>query len=259
MSLDLQELFDTAGHDAPSSSVDLDRAVAGGRRLRARRRTAVGAVVMATAGAVAASVLLVSGLGTTSAAGDLRVGPAGGGGSASAVPAPSVEPSTIEVDLDPGALTAAQRARLMAVSLPDPAPGFPVRRWADPERISPTLGIGEASAWTRNWGLAVTPYRQVTGSDGQVSEVPTGPEVTLTVGYFPLPAHGKGLSGGRERLVADVDVAGGRGWVTTGSDKGSPTRHLYVAVGDLSVWIDGIDGVSTAELVALGNALRGLR
>jgi hypothetical protein len=146
----------------------------------------------------------------------------------------------------------------MAVSLPDPAPGFPVRRWSDPRRISPTL-LGGASAWTRTWGLAVTPYRQVTDAAGRVSEVPTGPEVTLIVGYFALPAQGVGPSGEREKLVREVDVAGSRGWVTTSSDKGSAVRSLYVGVGDLSVWISGIDGVTTAQLVALGDALTGLR
>lgn len=261
MSLDLQELFDSAGLDAPPTRVDLEDAVARGRRLRARRRTTVGGALVATAGAVAASVLLVSGLGSSPAAvGDLLVGPALGGGTTSAAPdpAPSSGPGTGEVLPDGEGLTPTQKSRLAAVALPDPAPGFPVRRWPDSSRIGSTEFTRGESASVRTWGLAVTPAKVTTDANGNVGGIPLGPEVTLFVGYFSLPAHGKGLSGQREKLVADVDVAGGRGWVTTGSDKGSPTRNLYVGTGEMSVWISGIDGVTTEQLAALGNALTGL-
>jgi hypothetical protein len=264
MSTDLHELFATAGHDAPVTSVDPDAAVHQGRRLRARRRTATGAALLGVGAALTASVVALSGLGAP-ATGGSAVG-AAGGGEASAAPTeepaasePSDGPSSGVMDLDPGELTAAERARLMAVSLPDPAPGFPVRRWADPQRITPeATGDGTAS-WTRVWGLAETPYRQETSADGQVTEFPTGPEITLRVGYFPMPRHGQGQGiYATETFVEDVDVAGGRGWITTTADKGTRVRSLYLDAGDLSVVIVGMGGVSTAQLVALGDSLRGL-
>jgi hypothetical protein len=264
MSTDLHELFAETGLHAPVSSVDPDAAVHRGRMLRARRRTATGAALLGVGAALTASVVVLSGLGAP-ATGGSPVGAAGGGEVSAAPteeptsPSPVDEPSSASITLDPGELSAAARARLMAVSLPDPAPGFPVRRWADPQRITPE-GSGDGTAsWTRVWGLAERPYRQETSADGQVTEVPTGPEVTLRVGYFPMPRHGQGQGFyATETFVEDVDVAGGRGWITTTSDKGTRVRSLYLDAGDLSVVIVGMGGVSTAQLVALGDSLRGL-
>jgi hypothetical protein len=263
MSTDLHELFATAGHDAPVTSVDPDAAVHLGRRLRARRRTATGAALLGVGAALTASVVVLSGLGAP-ATGGSAVGAAGGGEASAAPmeeltpPTPSEEPSSLVIEADPGQLSAAARARLMAVSLPDPAPGFPVRRWADPQRITPEL-LADGGSWTRVWGLAETPYREDTSADGQVTEVPTGPEITLRVGYFPMPRHGQGDGiYASERFVEDVDVAGGRGWITTTTDDGTRVRSLYLDTGELSVVIVGMGGVSTAQLVALGDSLRGL-
>ena len=93
--------------------------------------------------------------------------------------------------------------------------------------------------YVATFGLAKTAYADVPGSPG--SQVPTGPEVTLFVGDYP------------------PSVAGVTGYVTTGADKGTPTRDLYFSSGAFLVEIHGFGGVTTAELVALGNALTGLR
>lgn len=278
MSTDLQELFDQAARTAPTSHIDADDVIRRGRLVRVRRRTAAGGALLGVGAAVAASAVLVSGLAASGAITPVLV-PAGGGvvsqGSAlpttqpsslpdTPTPVPSGSasdaPSSVVVTLEPGELSVGDRARLDAVTLADPAPGFPVRRWNDPQRPSPEGLAGGTTSWSKVWGLAVTPYRRETTGPGQVSEIPTGPEVTLSVGYRPMPAHGEGLGiYDRERFVEDVTVAGARGWVTTTSDKGTPVRNLYVKVGELTVWIGGMGGVTTAQLVALGNSLGGLR
>ena len=110
--------------------------------------------------------------------------------------------------------------------------------------------------YVATFGLAKTAYADVPGSPG--SQVPTGPEVTLFVGDYPMPSTSGGTIAGNG-IAARPSVAGVTGYVTTGADKGTATRDLYFSSGAFLVEIHGFGGVTTAELVALGNALTGLR
>ena len=166
-------------------------------------------------------------------------------------PTPSVTPSNVVIDPS----LERKPAGIDAVALPDPAPGFPIRRWKD--GVGPTsFGDGSTSYYVATFGLAKTPYADVPGSPG--SQVPTGPEITLFVGDFPMPSASGGSIAGNP-IVASPSVAGVTGYVTTGSDKGTPTHDLYFSSGAFTVEIHGFGGVTTTELVALGNALTGLR
>jgi hypothetical protein len=75
--------------------------------------------------------------------------------------------------------------------------------------------------YVATFGLAKTAYADVPGSPG--SQVPTGPEVTLFVGDYPMPSTRGGTIAGNG-IAARPSVAGVTGYVTTGADKGTPTR-----------------------------------
>ena len=289
MSTDLQQAFDRAGRTPPPSTVDLGDAVRQGRRARVRRRAAAGGALVGVGAAVAASVVLVAGLtGPASEVTGRALVVPGAGSSASAgsasgpteapvpdatsvVTAPGLPLSSVTAsgNVPPGAgpgpsgldrspqPPAAVATRLARVTLPDPAPGFPVRRWAD-EVAGESFTPGETTpTWTKVFGLAVTPPTSATDANGDATGEPTGPEVTLRVGLFaPAAEEGGRIKG--DRVVATVPVAGTEGRVTTSLDKGTAVRTLYLHVHDLSVEIIGFDGVTTEQLVALGNALRGL-
>jgi hypothetical protein len=156
-------------------------------------------------------------------------------------------PSSVEVGLN----LETKPAGIDAVGLPDPAPGFPIRRWKDD--VAPTSGIGtvDRTYYTATFGLAKYPYATLPGSPG--SQVPTGPEVTIFVGDFPLSPAAVAASD------ANARVAGATGYLVSGMDKSTPTHDLYFSTGTWTVEIHGFDGVTTAELVALGNALTGIR
>ena len=140
-------------------------------------------------------------------------------------------------------------AALLEVSLPDPAPGFPLRRWTDDVGLE-TVGSGERPHWTALFGLGVQPDN----ADG----TPGGPQVTLRVGDFPMPANHGGTIEGHD-VVASPEVAGVQGHVTLYSEKGTAIRELYFSTGTHTVEVIGFGGVSTDQLVALGDALQGLR
>jgi hypothetical protein len=160
---------------------------------------------------------------------------------------PSATPSGIEVGLN----LEKKPVGIDAVGLPDPAPGFPIRRWTDD--VAPTSGMGSANTtyYVAAFGLAKYPYATLPGSPG--SQVPTGPEITILVGDFPLDATAVAASN------ANARVANTTGYIVSGMDKSTPTHDLYFSTGTWTVEIHGFGGVTTAELVALGNALSGIR
>jgi hypothetical protein len=243
MSIDFKELFNEEGRHAPPSTLDTDYIVRRGRRVRARRRASVGASALLGVGVVAlASVALAStvpSVGGTSAA-----GPA-----SSASSSPAAKPT--------GGPTpwGAPPADLAAVSLPDPAPDFPVRRF--PDSVQPeSSGPGNQSRWVSVFGLAASPERTSTPSPGVVVSHATGPKVTIFVGAYSKPVH---LSGLKSRsLAGSPEVAGVVGHLAEYTEKGTTFRCLYFTTGKFTVEIIGAD-VTTAQFVALGNALTGLQ
>jgi len=294
MTDDLSTLFADAYRTAPPSTLDADLVVRRGRRVRVRRQAVTGTGALLGVGVVVAgSVAFVAtathgtpgAFGTVAGTGPSGIDPAFTGVSATPgdpsvtptptpsgatpvdsppglvdssmspspwksgdpAPTPSGIPSSVEVGLN----LETRPAGIDAIGLPDPAPGFPIRRWKDD--VAPTSGIGrvDRSYYTATFGLAKYPYATLPGSPG--SQVPTGPEITIMVGDFPLSAKAVAAA------EANARVAGATGYLVSGSDKGTPTHDLYFSTGTWTVEIHGFGGVTTAELVALGNALTGIR
>ena len=295
MSTDRDDLFADAYRTAPPNTVDANVVVRRGRRVRARRQAVtgtgallgVGVVVAGSAALVGTTHHVAPGLvgvtGSSQLPSDVDPGFTGASASSGVItgtpapPAPSPSGAT-PVDSPPGLVTSSpspwkygdptptptitpsnvvidpnlerKPAGIDAVALPDPAPGFPLRRWKD--GVAPTtFGDPTTSYYVATFGLAKTPYATVPGSPG--SQVPTGPEITIMVGDFPLSAAAIAASD------ANARVAGATGYLISGTDKGTPTHALYFSSGAFTVEIHGFGGVTTAELVALGNALSGLR
>ena len=228
MSIDLQQLFDGAGLDGPAQRLDCDYIVRRGRRARARRRVVAGGTAVMGAGAlVLVGTVIVGNIDqvpvppTTTA----------GGPSATLSPRPS--------------LTSVQEA-LSAVTLPDPAPGFPYRHGPDGAPHLSTVYGSLGPYWVRFFRVGTKP-------DSGVSGTQTGTEAVVLVGAFPLPrTYGAG-----QTVSGHPEVAGVVGTATTGQEKGSPFVELFFKSGRFSVDILGF-GATTEQLVALGNALNGL-
>jgi hypothetical protein len=241
MTIDLQDLYNEAGRDAPAHNLDGELEMRRGRRVRARRRVAVGATTLVGVGVVAAGSVALAGNAPGSDPLRSAVGPASGSGTSDTPP-----------------------ADLVAVALPDPAPGFPIRRWRDSVGLEPGPP-GQAAHWSATFGLAATPPKTETDAAGNVTAYPTGPEVTIFVNRLPIPELANGTLEGHP-VIATPTVAGVTGHVTSYRDKGTPVgdmgtsvRELYFSTGKFSVKVVGFDGVSTAELVTLGNSLTGLQ
>ncbi|MGD9525547.1 MAG: hypothetical protein AB7I38_13830 [Dehalococcoidia bacterium] len=244
MSIDLNQLFAEAGLDGPVQRLDCDYIVRRGHRARARRRAAAGATAVVGAGVVVlAGTTLASNLnGTTTPRVTTAAGP-----SATVSPSASSTPTT----------ASSIEVALTAVALPDPAPGFPYRRFPDGGPRLTTME-GGADYWARAFLLAAKPEETSTDSSGNVvGGTPTGPEVTVLVGNFPIMQPEKVVIGGR-KASSHPQVAGVVGTAITDQEKGVPRVTLVFASGQFNVKIVGTGGATTEQLVALGNALTGL-
>ena len=276
MSIDLQDLFNEEGLGAPPAKLDTDYVIRRGRRVRARRRAAVGTTAFVGVGVVAVgSVALVGSAsfgghapsGVGAAAGSGLTAPASVTGVSS--PPPAVTPSGSPVpDLSatPPAIAvtpsgtpfpsgtsgarATPPADLAAVALANPAPGFPVRRWKDDVSQEPP------TRWVAEFGLAVRPELTSTPTPGQTSGTPNGPEVTIFVGAYTTPVHLSGLN--RRPVAGSPTVAGVTGHLAEYTEKGATFSVLYFSTGKFTVEIIG-SGVTTSQLVTLGEALTGLQ
>lgn len=103
--------------------------------------------------------------------------------SSATAPSPSPVPTPAGLDADSSAVRA-QKSALSRVTLPAPAPGFPVRRGDD----TVVNEFASGAAVTRVILLAVTPGVTTTLAPGVVDTRPTGQEATLMVtcaGAFP--------------------------------------------------------------------------
>jgi hypothetical protein len=285
MSIDLQDLFNEEGLSAPPLNLDTDYVIRRGRRVRVRRRAAVGTTAFVGAGVVAVGTVAL--VGSSPFAGHAQpltgVAAASGGGiqtsltppDASTPPAVSsstASPSADSAATPPpvgyapsgaptptgtgvGAPQGAPPADLAAVSLPNPAPGFPLRRWADD--VSPeTSGPGKPDRWVATFGLAVQPEPTSTRTPGMPSGVPNGPEVTIFVGAYSTPVHLSGL--GSRALAGAPTVAGVTGHLAEYTEKGTTFSVLYFTTGKFTTEIIG-NNVTTEQLIALGDALTGLQ
>lgn len=242
MSIDLHQLFDEAGFDGPTHRLDCDYIVRRGRRARVRRRTSAGAALAVGAGMVVLAGTTVAGnVGGSASPGVTTAG----GPSATALPTTSPTPSQA-AGIEPA---------LTAVTLPDPAPGFPYRRSPDGAPRLTTPEDGSEPYWARMFMLAAKPEITTTDSNGNVGGRPTGPEITMLVGNFPVPSP-ESIAG--QRVSSHPQVAGVVGTALQGQEKGVQMATLYFKSGRFCVEIFGSGGVTTEQLVALGNSLTGL-
>ena len=161
-------------------------------------------------------------------------------------------------DIQPGSSTTSMatdiEAALTAVSLPDPAPGFPYRIIPDP--APELITLDNKQYWSRVYSLAVKPESTVTDSDGTVSGTANGPEAVVRVGTFPLPGSGGEVDG--HPIVERPNVAGTQGILVKSDLNGAAMVALYFQGGAFTVEITGIEGATTDQLIALGDALTGL-
>jgi len=245
MSTDLQDLFDQTGHNAPPPRLDPDHVVRRGRRLRARRRVAVGATALVGAGAVAVGAGIVASAlpaGNAPGSGTTVLSPGGASSGVRSQPAvPTTTPTEKAKDRNPP-------RDLARVALRDPAPGFPLRRGPDTvDRHSD--GFEPRPQWMATFLLGVSPP--------SAAGIPTGPEVSIVVARKAPPVTEGRIEG--QKIVGSAQVAGVTGQVTRWTEKGTARTSLYFSTGKLSVRIYGFGGVTTEQLVALGDALTGLR
>jgi hypothetical protein len=297
MSTDLHDLFADAYRTAPPSTLDADLVVRRGRRVRARRQAVTGTGALLGVGVVVAgSVAFVgtathgvtSDVGTVAGTGPSGIDPAFTGGSAtpgdpSGTPSPTPSgatpvdsppglvdtstspspwksgdptpvPSATPSSIDGGLNVMPKPAGIDAIGLADPAPGFPVRRWDD--GVSRGTMSNEVTYYTAFFGLERTSSAPWGGVNGVGAS--TVDQITIVVGQFPLPPHDPTTVDGNP-IVARPQVAGAPGRVTSWTEKGTPMHYLYFTSGPWTVEVFGSGRVTTAELVALGNALTGIR
>ena len=233
MSIDLQQLFDGAGLDGPVVRLDCDYIVRRGRRARLRRRATVGATA-----AVGAGVVVLAGTTLSSSLGSAATPSVTTAGGPRATLSPTSSPTPSQ--------SASIKEALSAVTLPDPAPGFPYRHGPDGAPHLSTVYSGPGPYWVRFFRVGTKP-------DSGVSGTQTGTEAIVLVGAFPLPrTYGAG-----QTVSGHPEVAGVVGTAITGQEKGSPFVELFFKSGRFSADITGW-GATTEQLVALGNALNGL-
>jgi hypothetical protein len=299
MSTDLHDLFADAYRTAPPSTVDADLVVRRGRRVRARRQAVTGTGALLGVGVVVAGSVAFVATATHDATGTVGTvagtGPSPSGidpgftgtsatpGDPSATPSPTPSDAT-PVDSPPGLVDSStsptpwksgdptpvpsatpssvvvgqdvmpKPTGIDAIALPDPAPGFPARRWDD--GVSPGTMSNGVTYYSAFFGLertSSTPWGGVNGVGASTVD-----QITIVVGQFPLPPHDPTTVDGNP-IVARPQVAGVPGRVTSWTEKGTPMHYLYFTSGPWTVEVFGAGRVTTAELVALGNALTGIR
>jgi hypothetical protein len=144
-------------------------------------------------------------------------------------------------------------AALEAICLPNPAPGFPLRRGPDTTTMTGG-GLIQTSALTRTFLVGVTPPITTIEANGTILSTPTGPEATVVVardGAFPTTPEAVGAAG-----VYPV--------VATTAALGMSATIVQVEAGEIGVLVsaDGFAvaayGSAPAQLVTLINSLQGL-
>ncbi|MGH8890947.1 MAG: hypothetical protein ACRDV3_14460 [Acidothermaceae bacterium] len=151
-------------------------------------------------------------------------------------------------------------SQIEAVTLPDPAPGYPLRRGND--AVIPT-GFGASSNyWTATFTLAQTPADSHTAANGVVDTEPAGPEATVLVidGHpFDLanPTSIEGVP-----VSETTTVLGHKAWITSACDQTDvvfSTGRFQVLLAGFPGGNDSVRDANLVRLTALADALRGLQ
>lgn len=171
---------------------------------------------------------------------------------------PGAGSASASASLPPGAVARpTPPAYMSAVSLPDPAPGFPFRRWHDQVDWTGPADVVGLGHWVLGIGLSERDGTQRDAAGNLTGYAVAGAQVTLTVFDSPMPT----VVGGRinnSTVTGSITVAGVSGILASYVEKGRTFDELYFSTGRLHVQITGGYGATTAQLVALGDALTGL-
>jgi hypothetical protein len=172
----------------------------------------------------------------------------------------SLPPASPGVGLDHPSMSTGPSQAIQAVTLADPAPGYPVRRGSD--SVTPT-GFGPSSDyWTATFLLAQRPGVSHTIEPGVVETDPTGPEATVLVidGHpFDLdnPKTVEGVP-----VTGTTSVLGHEAWVTNACDQ----TDIFFSTGQFQVLLAAFPGgdddaqeTNIARLTAVAEQLRGLQ
>lgn len=236
----VNELFTAVIGDPPPAEFDVERAVRLGRRRRRARVSGSAATTLVLIGfAALLAPALYRGSQTQT---PVAVSSASSQGSPTGFP----YGGAAQVHSLPNA-NYAPPADLVAVRLPDPAPGFPYRVQPD-GMYAMTVGAGTACYGSQ---FAVS-----TARPGM-----SGSSATVLVTNCAPPAIAEGAVEGHP-IVAHRAVAGADGVLTeyTSDTAGStnPNRVLYFTTGHFTTRIEGT-GLTEQQLIDLGDALTGLR
>jgi hypothetical protein len=256
MNIDLQEVFDQAGRNAPRSTLDRDLIMRTGRRLKLRHRAVVSATTVLSVGLVAVGAAAL--VNNTPAPKSSPTAISGAvGGSESSTPTASNGPTAIPTTPADGPRGpypySSPPPDLVAVTLPDPAPGFPYRQ----NPGSPLIGFSLNNSSTDYWGAS---FQVATRPPGTTVYGPgVFQEVNIDVSHGPLPPLTPDGTIDGAKVTGTLPVAGVTGYLTTWTEKGGIFHDLYFTTARFSVRLIGTDAVTTTQLVTLAESLTNIR
>lgn len=144
-------------------------------------------------------------------------------------------------------------AALLGVSVPDPAPGFPLRREPD-SAATESLSTG-GTYWADTFLVGRTPPSCTTYPGGGACS-PTGPEATVIVTKGPQPtspdAHNEIEN---EPVVQTTTIDGHPAYVTQDNSE----TVLYFSAGPFAVLVAGDQGATVNDLTTLAESIHGLQ
>jgi hypothetical protein len=151
------------------------------------------------------------------------------------------------------AVVSTESAQIKAVTLPDPAPGYPLRR--EPDSVAMNSFDSNVNYWSAVFLLGVTPGATASLGAGAVEVDPTGPEATVIVADgHPFDLSSPTSIGGVP-VASTLTVQGHPAYLTEACDQ----TDLYLSTGRFQVEVAGFGGTTITKLVALENALTGLQ
>ncbi|HVU73876.1 MAG TPA: hypothetical protein VHE83_13005 [Mycobacteriales bacterium] len=150
-------------------------------------------------------------------------------------------------------------AGLDAISLPDPAPGFPVRRDKDSSFVQSGGDGTEKLEWTRFFAVEQSPVHTQQLGCGSYESSPTGPEATIMVmsrADVP-PSDGRTFEG---TIAVDGTTTALGHTAYIGHDKGSDDGWVAVQASNdkWTVIASGDSGTTVDQLVTLIDAIEGI-
>jgi hypothetical protein len=143
-------------------------------------------------------------------------------------------------------------ADLVAVTLPEPAPGFAYNQMPGSPFGLTALDNSSNYYWSASFQVGTWPAGKATGPG-------TFQSVNIDVSHSPLPPLTAAGTIDGAKVTGTVPVAGVTGHLTTWTEKGATYHNLYFATARFSVRLIGTEGVTTTQLVLLAESLTGIR